>query len=103
VFDDPSPQFHVYFCTMPPGNGSLGLIVPNPVLTLTDAVVGAGLIVKSGPIFVNSVMEFGVPKPLGPSRPAVASQARVPAAGTPAGVYAQSSIPTRRSSVPFVL
>jgi hypothetical protein len=93
----------VYFWTTPPGNGSLGLMVPNPVLTLTLAVVGAGLIVKSGPTFANSVIEFGVPRPLGPSKPGAASQARVPAAIAADGVYAQSSIPAPRSDAPFVL
>src|ERR1700747_150066 len=58
---EPSPQFHVYFTTLPPGNGSLGLVAPNGVLTPTEAVVGAGLIVKSGPTLAKSVIELGVP------------------------------------------
>ena len=80
----PSPQFHTYRSTKPPGKGSIILAVN---LTLSPSSVLTGPVMSTdGPVLSNMPLPLGVPTPVGPSYPARASQARSPAVTVPAAV-----------------
>src|ERR1700727_117841 len=76
---------------VPPGNGSDATTVQ--VLLLPWVIEGGPLIVPDGPVLVNIFSPLGVPTPVGPSKPASASQARSPTLTTPLLVDAQATRP----------